>query len=32
MSVTAAEEMVRMLAGEQPRNFVNPQAAHVAHH
>jgi D-3-phosphoglycerate dehydrogenase / 2-oxoglutarate reductase len=32
MSVTAAEEMVRMLGGEQPRNFVNPQAATVAHH
>lgn len=27
MSVAAAEEMLRMLAGERPRNFVNPQAA-----
>jgi D-3-phosphoglycerate dehydrogenase len=25
MSVAAAEEMLRMLAGERPRNFVNPQ-------
>jgi D-3-phosphoglycerate dehydrogenase len=32
MSEAAAEEMVRMLAGEPPRNFVNPQAANVAHH
>jgi D-3-phosphoglycerate dehydrogenase len=32
MSVAAAEEVVRMLAGAQPRNFVNPQAANVAHH
>ncbi|MGH8740788.1 MAG: hydroxyacid dehydrogenase, partial [Burkholderiales bacterium] len=32
MSVAAAEEMVRMLSGEPPRNFVNPQAASVAHH
>jgi D-3-phosphoglycerate dehydrogenase len=32
MSVAAAEDMVRMLAGEPPRNFVNPQAANVAHH
>ena len=31
MSVAAAEEVVRMLAGEPPRNFVNPQAANVAH-
>jgi len=26
MSVAAAEEMLRMLAGEAPRNFVNPEA------
>ena len=26
MSVAAAEEMLRMLAGEPPRNFVNPQS------
>ena len=26
-SVAAAEEMLRMLAGENPRNFVNPEAA-----
>jgi D-3-phosphoglycerate dehydrogenase len=26
MSVAAAEEMLRMLAGERPRNWVNPQA------
>lgn len=26
-SVAAAEEMLRMLAGEQPRNFVNPEVA-----
>jgi D-3-phosphoglycerate dehydrogenase len=32
MSVAAAEEMVRMLSGEAPKNFVNPQAANVAHH
>jgi D-3-phosphoglycerate dehydrogenase len=32
MSVAAAEEMVRMLSGEAPSNFVNPQAANVAHH
>jgi D-3-phosphoglycerate dehydrogenase len=25
MGVAAAEEMLRMLAGERPRNFVNPQ-------
>jgi len=25
-SVAAAEEMLRMLAGERPRNFVNPEA------
>jgi D-3-phosphoglycerate dehydrogenase len=32
MSLAAAEEVVRMLSGERPRNFVNPQAANVAHH
>jgi D-3-phosphoglycerate dehydrogenase len=32
MSLAAAEEVVRMLSGEPPRNFVNPQAANVAHH
>lgn len=32
MGVAAAEEMLRMLSGEPPRNFVNPQAAGVAHH
>lgn len=32
MSVAAAEELVRMLSGEPPKNFVNPQAANVAHH
>ena len=32
MSVAAAEEVLRMLRGERPRNFVNPQAAGVAHH
>jgi D-3-phosphoglycerate dehydrogenase / 2-oxoglutarate reductase len=32
MSVAAAEDMVRMLSGEPPRNLVNPQAANVAHH
>jgi D-3-phosphoglycerate dehydrogenase len=32
MGVAAAEEMLRMLSGEPPRNFVNPQAANVAHH
>ena len=26
-SVAAAEEMLRMLAGENPKNFVNPEAA-----
>lgn len=29
MSVAAAEEMLRMLAGEAPRNFVNPAARRV---
>jgi D-3-phosphoglycerate dehydrogenase len=34
MSVAAAEEMLRMLAGEPPKNFVNPEAlsARPAHH
>jgi D-3-phosphoglycerate dehydrogenase len=32
MGLAAAEEMLRMLAGERPRNFVNPEAANVAHH
>jgi D-3-phosphoglycerate dehydrogenase len=32
MGLAAAEEMLRMLAGEKPRNFVNPQAAGIAHH
>ena len=32
MSVAAAEDMVRMLTGEQPRHWVNPKAANVAHH
>ncbi len=32
MSVAAAEEVVRMLAGEAPRNFVNPQVVSIAHH
>jgi D-3-phosphoglycerate dehydrogenase len=32
MGAAAAEEMLRMLSGEPPRNFVNPQAANVAHH
>ena len=26
MSVAAAEEMLRMLAGEGPKNFVNPES------
>jgi hypothetical protein len=26
MGAAAAEEMLRMLAGERPKNFVNPQA------
>jgi D-3-phosphoglycerate dehydrogenase len=29
MGVAAAEEMLRMLSGEPPRNFVNPQARQV---
>ena len=29
MGVTAAEEMLRMLAGEPPRNFVNPAVSSV---
>jgi len=32
MSVAAAEEMLRMLAGERPKNFVNPESADIAHH
>jgi D-3-phosphoglycerate dehydrogenase len=32
MSQAAAEELVRMLSGERPRNWVNPEAAGVAHH
>jgi D-3-phosphoglycerate dehydrogenase len=34
MSVAAAQEMLRMLAGEPPKNFVNPEAlsARPAHH
>jgi D-3-phosphoglycerate dehydrogenase len=32
MGVAAAEEMLRMLDGEPPRNFVNPQAVRVAHY
>ena len=32
MSVAAAEEMVRMLSGAPPKNFVNPQAVNVAHY
>ena len=31
MSVAAAEEMLRMLDGQPPRNFVNPEALSVAH-
>lgn len=31
MGVAAAEELVRMLSGERPKNFVNPQAVDVAH-
>jgi D-3-phosphoglycerate dehydrogenase len=30
--IAAADEMVRMLSGEPPRNFVNPQAMEAAHH
>jgi D-3-phosphoglycerate dehydrogenase / 2-oxoglutarate reductase len=32
MSVAAAEELLRMLAGERPNNFVNPESADIAHH
>jgi D-3-phosphoglycerate dehydrogenase len=32
MSVAAAEELLRMLAGERPKNFVNPEVAGIAHH
>ena len=32
MSVAAAGEMLRMLAGERPKNFVNPESADIAHH
>ena len=32
MSVAAAEEVLRMLAGERPNNFVNPESADIAHH
>ena len=32
MSVAAAEEVLRMLAGEPPKNFVNPESADIAHH
>jgi D-3-phosphoglycerate dehydrogenase len=32
MSVAAAEEILRMLAGERPKNFVNPESADIAHH
>jgi D-3-phosphoglycerate dehydrogenase / 2-oxoglutarate reductase len=31
MSVAAAEEVLRMLAGERPKNFVNPESADIAH-
>lgn len=31
MSVAAAEEVLRMLDGQPPRNFVNPEALSVAH-
>jgi D-3-phosphoglycerate dehydrogenase / 2-oxoglutarate reductase len=31
MSVAAAEEVLRMLDGQPPRNFVNPEALGVAH-
>ena len=31
MSVAAAEEVLRMLDGRPPRNFVNPEALSVAH-
>ena len=29
MSVAAAQEMLRMLAGDAPRNFVNPEVRRV---
>jgi phosphoglycerate dehydrogenase-like enzyme len=29
MGVAAAEDMLRMLAGHAPRNFVNPQAKRI---
>jgi D-3-phosphoglycerate dehydrogenase len=32
MSVAAAEEILRMLAGERPKNFVNPESIDIAHH
>jgi D-3-phosphoglycerate dehydrogenase len=32
MSVAAAEEILRMLAGERPKNFVNPECIDIAHH
>jgi D-3-phosphoglycerate dehydrogenase len=32
MGVAAVEEVLRMLAGERPKNFVNPGAADIAHH
>jgi len=32
MSVAAAEEILRMLAGERPKNFVNPECLDIAHH